>query len=149
MREQPGDYREVKVGGTGAGANIRERLAQEHAREEREQQRRRKIAERIEWSPTKKLMTGIFFVLYLTAGLPFLFNLVGLQSMVPVGFYRTVAIVGVLPFSWWKPEPAFWTIGPLAVLKVQLVALIVYALVHVILINVHRAILEARVKVST
>lgn len=148
MREQPGDYKGVHVGGTGAGANIRERLNQEHAREERQQQRKKRISERIEWSPTKKLMTGIFFVLYITAGLPLLFNLVGMQSLVPEGFYRIVSMVGVFPFFWYKPDPSAWIIGPVAVLKVQFVALIVYAVLHTILINVHRAILEGRVQVS-
>ena len=145
MRDEPNEYEGVRQEATGSGRGVRDLMQDRRDETQQTSERDERIQERIGRSPTKRFMTGLFFVLYVTLGIGMILQLVGLQQV--VGGLWPVLCVGTFPFFWFKPAEANFALAGLALSKVHLLALVVYAVLHVILVNVHRAILEVRVKV--
>lgn len=146
MPDQPGEYRGVQQGATGKGSRMRDLLEQERRQREEKQHRDERVQERIRQSPTRRFMVSVFFVLYVTLGIQFMLKAVGMGHLVaPVAGALSI---GTWPFLWYKPNPPDLTLGPLTLSKIHMLALLVYAVLNVFLINLHRAILEERVQVS-
>lgn len=111
------------------------------------QRRDEKITSRIEQSGTRKLLTGIFCVLYFTTGLQLVLKLVGQAGL--LGNAWNAFSIGVWPLFWFKPaQPDILIGGTFPLSKIHLLALVIYIPVHVLLLNVHRAILEERVQTT-
>jgi len=137
--------------GPGGGHMAQNRLKaireQQEALKKQAQRRDEKIASRIQQSGTRKLLNGVFFVLYLTTGIQFILKVGGFARL--LGNAWNAFSIGILPFFWYKPAvPDILIGGTFPVSKVHLLALAVYIPVHVLLLNIHRAILEERVQTN-
>ena len=101
------------------------------------------IEDRLARSGTRKLIDGFFYSAYLVIGTDFLLGLVGLRYLIAAVWWAPAYFAA--PLGWlWQPEVANWTVGPLAISKLDLTILPLYAMLHVVLKVALRWVTEQR-----
>ncbi|MCC7492977.1 MAG: hypothetical protein IT204_11535 [Fimbriimonadaceae bacterium] len=115
--------------------------------EVRRQRQADAVARHLEHSGTRQLLDFFFLGALVTVGLHFLLGLIGQR-----GFVQIVEFLPrwfCLPLTLvWRPDPAFWQLGPLTVDKIELAIWPIYAILYGVLRYLHLVVTIERTQVS-
>lgn len=128
----------------GRGTGLHTRLISDTEYQWRERERFDRAEDHIRRSKTRKAMDVLFVGLYASLGVSIGMHLMGTTSL--LGALWWIPYLARMPASWlWQPDPDFWVLGSITILKLDLFALILYALLHSFLIRFHRSVTFQRV----
>lgn len=128
----------------GSGMSRHGRLVGESEAEWRDRERRERTEAHIARSKTRRGIDILFITLYASLGASVATHLMGTTDL--LGALWWLPAIARIPAGFvWRPDPDFWVLGSVTILKLDLFAILLYALVHSFLIGFHRAVTYQRV----
>jgi hypothetical protein len=136
MRQGPTEYEGIKEGAAGSGRrNLREVLAEREGLQESGSEKRLKAFEQhLKTSPTRGFLTVLFVIIY---GSQFLYLVLGV--------FGQLDALGPLRIVLWAPQwPLIQLYNAKQFMIQTILTIAVYAVLHNILLALHRSILSKR-----